>query len=378
MSDHDKKIETIAERVTGPKINPPLTRKGWLVPASATANAVSILRGAASLTRQVVSYVGRPRVMAPLSMLLFATVTHVAIAYFSGKIASNLMLMGVGGDQISAFGGGGGGGGSCAQSSAWIARMSGLGSTEKTAYDGFICGLVSDGIIDGSMTGSTTGATGCGSVIDIMYPLAIDTAPHALANMCNTSFTATANNSPTFTPDVGYAGNGVNAYIDSNWTASSDGLAYQLTAAFTAACISASRTTPANTSIWGAVSGSGSAYNFLTPVGTSPNNFEVNGFAFPTFSNSDALGFYLTTRESVNSLKLYKSSSNLSSTGGGVGGVPTRTMLMLAFNDTGGPSLFATDTMALFMAGGSINSTQEALITARVHTLTVALGISGC
>lgn len=267
-----------------------------------------------------------------------------------------------------------GGGGSCSQSTALLARAS-FGGTVGPLLNTFICGLVTDGIIDGSMTGSTTGATGCGTNVDVMYLFASNNSTNALINLCNTSFTATTGGSPTWS-STGFTGDGSGAYIDTNFNAGSSGSAYTQNAAHVAGCISSSRTTPANTSVWGSLASAG--YIFLTPVGTSPNNFEVNGFAFPSYSNTDAKGFYLATRASVNDLELYKATTNLSSTSGAPGGNMSKNLLALAFNDTGGPGLFATDTIAFLMAGGGINSTQEALIAGRVSTLMTALSISGC
>ena len=87
----------------------------------------------------------------------------------------------------------------------FLARTSGLTTTESTAMRTAICAMVADGLI----TGNLSGATGCGVPFDAIYVFAV-TDPTAgrnsLLNLCGTSFTATAVGSPTFTTDNGYTG----------------------------------------------------------------------------------------------------------------------------------------------------------------------------
>lgn len=85
----------------------------------------------------------------------------------------------------------------------FINRLTGTYSqTELNAFDIFFAKLKSDGLYD---------------TINALYIFALDSADDALLNLKGTDYTATRENSMTFTAREGFTGNGTNMYIDTNF-----------------------------------------------------------------------------------------------------------------------------------------------------------------
>ena len=159
--------------------------------------------------------------------------------------------------------------GSCSQSTAFFARTSGLSSTEISAYDTMICGLVTDGIV----TGTLTGVAGCGTHLDALYILSTNTPATAALNICGTGLGLTVNGAPQFTPDQGYTGTGhVADYLATGFvpsTASSPN--WQLNSAHFGIYIQTNRTTPCDCVDIGTNDFTGTAYSDFVP------NYRTNG-----------------------------------------------------------------------------------------------------
>ena len=100
--------------------------------------------------------------------------------------------------------------GGCSQATTFLARTSGLDSTHQGYYTTLICGLVTDGIWN---------------KLDVLYVFATSSSSNALLNLISTSYTATANGSPTFTAYAGFTGsNGsTTVNLDTGFTPSTAG-----------------------------------------------------------------------------------------------------------------------------------------------------------
>jgi hypothetical protein len=93
----------------------------------------------------------------------------------------------------------------CAQSTAFLARTSGLDTPHKAAYDTLICGLVSDGVY---------------AQQDSLLVFAAQDVTSSLLDLTANAHNATAVNAPTFAANQGYTGNGTSSYIDTNYNPS--------------------------------------------------------------------------------------------------------------------------------------------------------------
>src|SRR5208282_4996530 len=71
----------------------------------------------------------------------------------------------------------------CAQATAFIARTSGLSTTEKNAYTAMICGMVTDGTW---------------SLLDVLYIFATNNTTTAALNLVSSSFNGTVTGSMSF------------------------------------------------------------------------------------------------------------------------------------------------------------------------------------
>src|SRR5882672_2331491 len=95
------------------------------------------------------------------------------------------------------------------QTTAFLARTSGLSGTETAAYKVLINGLVADGVF---------------SLLDALYIFATNTTTTANLNLISTSFGLTGATPPTFTVDQGYTGNGTTQFLDTGYVSSTAGL----------------------------------------------------------------------------------------------------------------------------------------------------------
>lgn len=97
---------------------------------------------------------------------------------------------------------------------AWVAAVVTNGGTVSGTREGIvnslIVGLKSDGVF---------------SKLDRLWLFAGENTPSALTDIITDSL-ATAVNSPTFTTDQGYTGNGTSSYVDSNVSQTASGLNY--------------------------------------------------------------------------------------------------------------------------------------------------------
>jgi hypothetical protein len=130
------------------------------------------------------------------TLLAFATHFIVALLMMSDtKVAIRPYIIGPSSTTFQVPAGG------CAGATNFIARAS-LTGGDASRYTSLICDLTSDGVI----TGDLSGARGCGSKLDLFYILAAPDNPTSLMNLCGTSYSLTANNSPAFSPNNGWTG----------------------------------------------------------------------------------------------------------------------------------------------------------------------------
>lgn len=96
---------------------------------------------------------------------------------------------------------------SCAESTTFLARTSGLDGTHTTAYTNLICGLVIDGVWP---------------KFDVLYIYATQDVTTASLNLVSTNYTGTVHGAPTFTVDRGYAGvdGSLTVFIDTGFNPS--------------------------------------------------------------------------------------------------------------------------------------------------------------
>lgn len=241
---------------------------------------------------------------------------------------------------------------------AWLARGTALGYTLPSAaqqqkLNTFFYALESGGFI----TGTTT------NLLDVLYIFAIDgSSDMATLNVIDpTLYQATKVNSPTFTSNQGFTGNGTTSYLDSNWIPSTNGVNFTTNSCgyglYVNSAVQATQIDCGATRIAG---GSFIQMNTHRLTG-GVQSFLNDATGFQPANPGNSIGFYHSKRTASNSLTIYKDGVSLGSSGGSVIGAIDRTIWVCRNNPTGAGS---TRQIGMFWAGASLNGLESSFYTA--------------
>ena len=234
-----------------------------------------------------------------------------------------------------------------AQTTAFLARTSGLSGTETSAYKTLINGLVADNIWN---------------KLDALYIFATNTTTTANLNLKSTSFGLTANGTVSFTADHGYTGGGAGTdFLSTGFIPSTSGTTYTLNSASFGAYVLTNRTTVSNITTMGVLDGTGHGallqlFSFGNNNNMFPNQDAADGVAATT-----SQGFWAVTRTSsaAGGAVMYRNGSGTAIlTGTQVSTtLPSQQIYILGLNNNGTAAQNNTDqTAAAFMGGGLISS----------------------
>jgi hypothetical protein len=251
---------------------------------------------------------------------------------------------------------------SCSQSSAFIARTSGLSTPSKTLYDTLICGLETDGV-------------GCSNSLDSLYFLAAPDATTLLLNLCSASFPLVAHGTVTFTANVGVVGDGTTGYYDTQFnpsTATSPNFVQN--SASIGAYLTNARVTGQTYSAFGANPGISAE---LVPWWTDNNTyFDINGFTFPHITATTVKGMWVVDRTVSTTAGLSLNGSSVSSQASTSGAPGNSTFFLLARNVSGSPDRFSADTMTAAFFGRGLSSGEVTNVSTRINNAMTTLGIN--
>jgi hypothetical protein len=254
-------------------------------------------------------------------------------------------------DRLPLIGAGAPSGGfspSCSQSSAFLARTSGLDLTHETAYDTMICGLVTDGVW---------------SSLDGFYVYATKDSTTAGLNLVGTSYSpVTVTGSPTFTADRGYTpslGNGITISIN---------LATTPNFTQNAASVGAWSLSSAQDGSDVMAGDSGSPDN-IYPRYTDDNAYLRINDSAGGMPNVNGTGFYLGVRTSATGRTGYKNGVSLGSYGSVTSSAPTAVTVGCP-----NPMSGTTTQAAACIIGGNIDSVQLNLYN-RLRAYMTAVGV---
>jgi hypothetical protein len=225
-----------------------------------------------------------------------------------------------------------------------------------------IAGLTADGIF---------------AKLDRLWIFAQATEALALVDLV-ASATATAVNSPTFTANRGYAGNGSTSYVDSNYNPSTQGTHFQLNSASLSIWSNTSRGPNSVVVATGAYDGTSIADLWLygDSGGTTGVLLRLNrDTAGLTKLNSTSQGFFTTNRSTSTASQAYYNGASLGSDATVSTAVPNNTMFICARHDVGAGSQFSTDQICCAAIGGSLSSTDVLNFYNRLRTYMTAVGV---
>jgi Putative peptidoglycan binding domain len=236
---------------------------------------------------------------------------------------------------------------SCAPSSNFLARASGLNNSHKQAYDNLICGLVTDGVW---------------SKLDVLYIFATQNSAAALTNLVSSSFTATPSGSPTFTADSGYT-TASNKYVSSNFNFSTNGTNYTQNSASMGGWSGTAAGSATNA--WETSTAFGGNTFIVTDDG-GVTDISINDTAKQTVTNnSDGSGMFVLVRPDSSTKVLYRNGSSLGSTSRGSAALENGVLQTGNGNSGINRAMFA---------GGGLTTTDVANFYTRMQTFMNAVG----
>lgn len=247
-------------------------------------------------------------------------------------------------------------GGGCSQATAFIARanaITALDGTHTTAYTNLICGLVTDGVF---------------SKFDVLNIWATQSSGVALLNLVGTSFSpSVASNSPTFTVDRGYTGNGTNTSLSASFNPSTAGGNYTQNSA--------------HYSSWNVTSGNG-----LWELGTDANTALISNFSANiqmrindsaasgniAAASTAGVGHFIASRTSSTVRTGYVNGASIGTTGSATSAAPANANLSFLF--VGGQGA-TSDQVAASSIGGALSGADATNFYNRLRTYMTAVGV---
>jgi|GEM_PF-1154588 len=221
--------------------------------------------------------------------------------------------------------------------------------TRKGLYDALVVGLKADGLW---------------SKIEWLSLIAAHDAQAGRLNLKTPSESLSAVNSPTFTIDRGYTGDGASAYLDTGKNYSAFTLALQNDQHWL--FVNRAAVTPANTQHALGIASGTQAINiqFATNTGVRCGNTSA-----ATFTDASKVGRYLCTRTGSAGFDVYKDGSLVTSpvvASAARNASPIRLL--------GHASFYSTAQVSAFCIGGGLSSGEAAALDARIATYLTAIG----
>lgn len=249
--------------------------------------------------------------------------------------------------------------GDAAETTAFLARTSGLSGTETAAYKAMINGMVADGVF---------------AKLDLLYIFATKDTTTANLNLINTSFTLTATGTPTFTADQGYTGSTGN-YLSTNYNLSTNGTNMLQSSNSLGIYILTNRTTAQ------AFVPIGNAFQSFQLAPHYSGNFtyyDTNDGTFPTYSSTTSQGLWVASRTAASgagasSLYLNGNSTPVGTSTGASVALSNQVVGIIA--DATGTHA-STDQISAAFIGGGLNATDSTNLASRINGYMTALSIN--
>jgi len=216
--------------------------------------------------------------------------------------------------------------------------------------------------------------TGVWPKLEGLWVCAAQAAQNAQLNWIGASFTLIPRNSPTFTADRGYAGDGSSSYLDTGWSPSSSAIATQNSTAV-GVWINAGTDTGVTSVAFGCLVATIGV--FVQPrKATDRVGGRINS---STSIDSDLAvttrrGFTSLTRVNASGWVAYRASSASSQTSSTSNTPPAGSAYVGALNDNGAADNFVDNRFAAITAGSGLSSTDEGNLYSALNTFLTAIG----
>lgn len=202
----------------------------------------------------------------------------------------------------------------------------------------------------------TLKADGNWTTLDRLWIHAAEVQQHATISLVNPTSTAiTEVNSPTWTANQGYTGNGSTQYLNTNFNTSSSGVNYTQNSN----CIgiySRNNTSEAKVDIGNQ---NATVISYVISRWTDNNQYHranVTSGGFASAANTDSRGLFTSLRTNSTTIYGYKNGSQACTTTNTSGTLPNLNLFIGALNNNGTPDFYSTKQYALsFISSGAIN-----------------------
>jgi len=191
--------------------------------------------------------------------------------------------------------------------------------------------------------------------LDVLWMLAAHDAQAGRLNWkAPASFALTEVNSPTFTADRGYAGNGTTSYLDTGWAASTNGVQFQQNSASILAYNLS--TAAGNGALIGLASGLG--FNIFPSFSGSVFHRVADTPESGGFATASKRGFHHGDRQSSTARTGYRNGVSIGSYGS-VTSLARSASVFRTHSQAAGS--FSSDQIAMIGLGGSLNAEKDAM-----------------
>lgn len=250
------------------------------------------------------------------------------------------------------------------EASTLVAAMTTQPDTTRKSLIDTLVGALKNGAISG---------TNIWNKLDVLQIYAAADSQAASLNWITPgSNTVTTSNSPTFTADRGYAGNGTNSFVNTNFTPSNGTKVAQNDCSYS--IWSRTTTEYANTGN-GGVDSVARRFSFNPRNTTDQYIYHLAEGAGTTLSGStDGTGLYTGVRTAASVTAAYRNGSSIGTGSATSGGRTTVPLYMCAFNNNGTASSFVTRQYALFSMGQARTANEEADFYNAVQAYMTAIG----
>lgn len=243
---------------------------------------------------------------------------------------------------------------------AWINAVVGAGGTvsmaRRTVVNTLIAGLKTDGVF-GSL--------------DRLWIFAAENTQSATIDMKSLQ-TASPQNSPTFTVDRGYAGDGISSYIDTGFNTNSSGVNYSVNSA-TFFAYDRNGLGIIDPGLIGVTDTGNVTSTMMGKDGQTAA--DINDNSLQNVLTGTA-GLIAVNRSGASANQVYQNGSSIASGSDPSRGLPNvgNMFICAANNNGGGAGFFFTDQFAAVGLGGSLSSTGHSSLYTRIQSYMTSVG----
>lgn len=229
-------------------------------------------------------------------------------------------------------------------------------------------GTTRKGHIDTLITALKTAGTW--AKLDALYVLAAHDSQAACRNWITNSYNLTPNNSPTFTTDRGYTGNGSNATLSTGFIPSSASSPKYVQNSGTLGAWVLTTITGLNEYIIGSSTSNVAGFNPRSSVANTLRGILNRTTAIENFStNTTSAGLSILTRTASNATTYYQNTTSKATSANASTGVPAVEIILLGYNST-----TSNHQIAVGFIGSGFNSTEVTDTYNALNTYLTAVG----